>query len=159
NASAAERTTKFHFDIPRQPLSDAILLFDSQGHVSGGVFTETDARRVLVGPLNGDYTADEAIKKLLENTNIEYYPIGEGTISVYLPPRAAGSDEAASQDKQSQEGDSTPDAPHQQSLKEGVLVVASRLFDFDVEAPAAVTMNRARIGALGVSTMPEALGY
>lgn len=72
---------KHHFDIPAQPLNQALLTFGRQSQQQLMYGTDiTDNLRS--GTLRGDYTATEAIKILLGDAPLQAVTTSDGTISL-----------------------------------------------------------------------------
>jgi iron complex outermembrane receptor protein len=76
---------KHHFDIPAQPLNQALLLFGRQGQQQ--LMYSTDmAEKLRSHALQGDYSAAEAISILLADSPLQAVTTGEGTMT--LQPKA-----------------------------------------------------------------------
>jgi iron complex outermembrane receptor protein len=78
--------SKHHFDIPAQSLNQALLMFGRQSQQQLMYGTDV-ADNLRSRNLQGDYTADEAIRILLGDAPLQAVTTGEGTIT--LQPRAA----------------------------------------------------------------------
>ncbi|MDD1622803.1 MAG: TonB-dependent receptor [Methylococcaceae bacterium] len=76
---------KHHFDIPAQSLNQALLSFGKQSQQQLMYGTDI-AENLRSRALQGDYTAEEAIKILLSDTPLQAVTTGEGTIT--LQPKA-----------------------------------------------------------------------
>jgi len=80
---AAAPAKEYSLNIPRQSLDQAIIDFDTQTGLSGGVTSETAAEAtVYVGPLCGKYSADGALRVLLEPIGFTHEWTDDHTISV-----------------------------------------------------------------------------
>jgi iron complex outermembrane receptor protein len=77
---------KHHFDIPAQSLNQALLMFGRQSQQQLMYGTEI-ADNLRSRNLQGDYTAEEAIRILLGDAPLQAVTTGEGAIT--LQPRAA----------------------------------------------------------------------
>lgn len=76
---AADETVRFN--IPAQPLADALLEFsDSSGFKV--FFSSDDARNLNSRGLSGNYTATQGIKQLLAGTDLVAQETGTGTVTV-----------------------------------------------------------------------------
>jgi len=78
--------SKYHFDIPAQSLNQALLMFGRQSQQQLMYGTDI-ADHLRSRALQGDYTADEAIRILLGDAPLQAVTTGEGAIT--LQPRAA----------------------------------------------------------------------
>lgn len=78
--------SKHHFDIPAQSLNQALLMFGRQSQQQLMYGTDI-ADNLRSRSLQGDYTADEAIRILLGDAPLQAVTTGEGAIT--LQPRAA----------------------------------------------------------------------
>lgn len=86
-AGAAER---FGFDIPAQPLADAIEAFGRVTGLEVGYRSEV-AEGVTSPGASGDLTADEALRRLLEGTGLTYRFTSPTAVTIE-PATAAGGD-------------------------------------------------------------------
>ncbi|MDT4291076.1 TonB-dependent siderophore receptor [Methylomonas sp. MO1] len=77
---------KQHFDIPAQSLNQALLMFGRQSQQQLMYGTDI-ADNLRSRNLQGDYTADEAIRILLGDAPLQAVTTGEGAVT--LQPRAA----------------------------------------------------------------------
>ncbi|WP_415880471.1 TonB-dependent siderophore receptor [Methylomonas sp. TEB] len=77
---------KHHFDIPAQSLNQALLMFGRQSQQQLMYGTDI-ADHLRSRALQGDYTADEAIRIILGDAPLQAVTTGEGAIT--LQPRAA----------------------------------------------------------------------
>jgi iron complex outermembrane receptor protein len=162
-ASGAAPDKEYSFNIPKQPLSQAILVFDTQAGLSGGVLSDTkEEASIVVGPLRGSYTADRALKELLKHTDFEYAWISNDTISVY---KKISSGNANAQ--------TTGESPLPTSLLyqdhgglndwggpgDIVIVIGTRLSLETNEAQSTTVISQRKIESYGVSTLPELMQY
>lgn len=131
-----DRTTQFNFDLKRDSRAAVLKQFSRQTglqiiNVKGSTTRE-------LGPYIGYVTVDEALQRLLKDTDLSYAWQDEDTIKTYLkvsrPPRA------------------------EDGVRE-VLVTGSRL-GFGEEGPAPVRVYyRESIDRLGVSSLPAVSSY
>ncbi|MGH8169231.1 MAG: STN domain-containing protein [Steroidobacteraceae bacterium] len=68
-APAASAQQSYHFDIPAQPLADALRAIGRQTDLNI-LFDPDSVRNLSVAPLHGVYTAGEAIDRVLKGTNL-----------------------------------------------------------------------------------------
>jgi iron complex outermembrane recepter protein len=83
DASLASNTS-INFDIPAQEASSALIAFSEQANIS--VLVKHSARSVNVPELRGRYSIQEAITKLLKNTDLTYKLRGN---SIIVSPRSS----------------------------------------------------------------------
>jgi len=107
NAQAVMR--HYQLDIPRQPLDSALKDFARQTGLQVARFSDRVDGSALVGPVNGDFSADDALKSLLDPQGLRYKMVNERTIVVVKPgeAKATGATAAASSEARqanSQEG-------------------------------------------------------
>ncbi|MDB6105396.1 MAG: hypothetical protein JWO52_5395, partial [Gammaproteobacteria bacterium] len=182
-ATAHQRT--FHFQITQQPLSQALRNY---GQICGRdvIFTEEVVAGTGAASLEGNYTAEEALSRLLSGTNLvaEHSPSGALMIRRLHPPTAAGEassgfhriayagadlplDEAAPSAAQSdapqsvepgQERSEAPASPPGAKLEE-IVVTGSRIArrDYESDSPV-VTLNQSALAAAGQPTLDRAIG-
>ncbi len=180
-AAAAHQRT-FHFEIANQPLSQALR---SYGQICGQdvIFTEDVVSGAGAASLEGDYTAQEALSRLLEGTNlvVEHSPSGALMIRRRPHPEAstandalkvhriayAGADLALDQATSSEppsepQGPAAPAAARSEgapSKVEEVVVTGSRISrrDYESDSPI-VTLGQSAIAAAGQPTLDRAIG-
>jgi iron complex outermembrane receptor protein len=181
-ASAHQRT--FHFDITQQPLSQALRNY---GQICGRdvIFTEEVVAGSGAASLEGNYTAEEALTRLLAGTNLvaEHSPSGALMIRRLHPPTPAGQVstglhrvayagadlpldlEAASEPQggspQSVESaQERSEAPASSGGKlEEIVVTGSRITrrDYESDSPV-VTIGQSALAAAGAPTLDRAIG-
>lgn len=79
----------YDFDIGQVALADAIRLFSVRTGLQTLYLPENESEeRQLVGPLNGTFTAAEALMRLLEPAGLKFGWVNERTISVERAPPA-----------------------------------------------------------------------
>ena len=82
----ATEATQRDFDIPRQPLSSALILFGRQSGlqlaVDSGVVAGLQAQAV-----RGSYTPEQALRRLLAGTGITYRIAADGNVTLERPAR------------------------------------------------------------------------
>ena len=91
--NAAERAdasiTHYELNIPRQPLDTALNDLAQQTGLQVGRFSDAVKGDTVVGPVTGNYSADEALKTLLAPTGLTYRTLNERAIIVLRPEDAA----------------------------------------------------------------------
>lgn len=87
-----------HFDlnIPREPLDGALRDLAQQTGMQVARFTDHAKDNLLVGPLYGSYSTDEALKTLLGPTGLSYRPLNERGYIVATPEALAAESVASS---------------------------------------------------------------
>lgn len=73
----------FQFDIPRQPLIEALRTFTATTGVQV-IVPQGDVRQTTSQPVGGSLTADAAINTLVADTGFQTSPIVDGTLSLSL---------------------------------------------------------------------------
>ena len=181
-APAHQRT--FHFDITQQPLSQALRNY---GQICGRdvIFTEEVVADSGAASLEGNYTAEEALTRLLAGTNLvaEHSPSGALMIRRLHPPTPAGQvstglhkvayagadlplDLVAASEPQ--EGSPQSVEPAQERSEapanpggklEEIVVTGSRISrrDYESDSPV-VTLNQSALAAAGQPTLDRAIG-
>lgn len=87
-ASAAELTK--HFNLPSQDLSSALLEFNRQSGVQT-LFGYDESESAVIdtirtGSVVGDFTAQEALDRLLDGTGLQFRFYAPNKIKVFFPP-------------------------------------------------------------------------
>ena len=88
SAQAYAEDGKHHFDIPAQPLASALQQLASQSGAAM-LYAEQSAAGKTSPALHGDYTIDEAVRKLLTGSGLSYSIAADGTVT--LKPAAPSS--------------------------------------------------------------------
>jgi len=184
STSAAAHQRTFHFDFTPQPLSQALR---SYGQICGQdvIFTEDVVSGVNTTSLEGDYTAQEALSRLLEGTNLVAERSPSGALMIRRRPHSDGStgkaaslslqrvayagavppldkptESAFQSDPQATAGPQPTEAPASPPAKlEEVLVTGSRIArrDYESDSPI-VTINQSALAAAGQPTLDRAIG-
>jgi outer membrane receptor protein involved in Fe transport len=183
-AAAAHQRT-FHFEIRQQPLSQALRDY---GQICGRdvIFTEDVVAETGAASLEGDYDAQEALKRLLEGTNLVAERSPSGAVMIRRlhagSPGSAPSpmtlhkvvyegpdlrEALADTNEPPNDAPSGPAAPSGQSEAgtsppsklEEVVVTGSRIArrDYESDSPI-VTINQAALAAAGQPTLDRAIG-
>ena len=72
----------YEINIRRQPLETALQDFAHQTGLQIARFSDTIDGRALVGPLEGDYSAEQALDKLLAQHGLTYRLVNDRTVAV-----------------------------------------------------------------------------
>src|SRR5918999_4441432 len=78
--SAQAIAQRYELNIPRQPLEAAIKDFAYQTGLQVARFSDRIDGSVLVGPLSGDYSAEQALQQLLQPGGLTYKIVNDTTI-------------------------------------------------------------------------------
>jgi len=78
-ASAQER--RYEFDVPAQPLNAALQTFARQAQLQV-IFAEAETKNLSAPPLNGSYSADEALQVLLAGTELKVSRTSKGVLQI-----------------------------------------------------------------------------
>lgn len=86
NSPAEPQTKSYHFDLPAQTLADALTLFARQvGQTL--VYNPASVAGIVVAPLSGDFSPQDALNRLLNNTPFSAQRLGYGwVIKPKTPP-------------------------------------------------------------------------
>jgi iron complex outermembrane recepter protein len=77
----------YDFDIKEVPLSDAIRFFSMKtGLQILHMPEDTKEERQIVGPLQGSFTPQEALTRLLKPTGLRFYWVNDRTVGIEPPP-------------------------------------------------------------------------
>ncbi len=72
---------RFHFNISKQPLNNALLQFASITQLQF-IFESDDVRELYNSPLHGEFTVQEALRHLLQHTHFGYQFISDNTVTL-----------------------------------------------------------------------------
>jgi iron complex outermembrane receptor protein len=171
-ASGEEETRQYDIDIGQLPLAQALETFSQQTGLQYGYLpTDEEEEGLMVGPVQGRFTASEVLAKLLP-VGFRFEWVNPRTISIVSPPvnePPGGVNQAvAEKDQQRSElekeqklamengGGKSGSARGPYAFDWGITVEASKIFDFDV--PMSV-LEREDIESLGVSSLGELMNY
>jgi iron complex outermembrane recepter protein len=101
-ADEATSTAKEHFDIGSQPLAQALRLYALQTGEQVVFFSDVGRGRDSTN-VSGQYTRDEALRKILQDTGLTYQRLNTKTIAI-SPPKA-DTTKAIREDSQSSTAD------------------------------------------------------
>ncbi len=110
--SAQAAIRHYELNIARQPLDAALQDFAHQTGLQIARFSDTIDGRRLVGPLNGEFSAQQALDSLLGPHGLSYQVVNDRTIAITHPGAAEPSAPPASsvQDKQAAPAAAPPQA-------------------------------------------------
>jgi iron complex outermembrane receptor protein len=80
--SAQAIAQRYELNIPRQPLEAAIKDFAYQTGLQIARFSDRIDGSMLVGPLSGDYSAEQALQQLLRPGGLSYKIVNDTTIAI-----------------------------------------------------------------------------
>jgi outer membrane receptor protein involved in Fe transport len=80
--SAQAIAQRYELNIPRQPLEAAIKDFAYQTGLQIARFSDKVDGSMLVGPLSGDYSAEQALQQLLQPGGLTYKIVNDNTIAI-----------------------------------------------------------------------------
>jgi iron complex outermembrane receptor protein len=83
-AAAAPTTAheQFHLDIERTQLTEALKKIGEQTGLQIARFSDTEPVNLLVGPLSGSYTREQALRALLQGTGLTYRFVNDRTVAI-----------------------------------------------------------------------------
>jgi hypothetical protein len=73
---------RWHFSINRVPLSNALLRLAQQMGVQIARFSDVESSQILVGPLVGTFSREEALRLLLQGTGLTYRFVNDHTVAI-----------------------------------------------------------------------------
>lgn len=87
--AANAAVTHFNLHIPREPLDDALRDLAHQTGVQVGHFSDQAQSGLLVGPVQGSLSADDALRALLRSTGLSYRALSDSAYIVATPSALA----------------------------------------------------------------------
>lgn len=170
SGAAASDDRKIDFHIARQPVTQALQAFSEQSGLSHGYSpTNAEEEQIPVGPIIGRYTVKQALEEMLGPAGFAFAWVNERTVSIISPPvvtepklyaEDTGDDDTGGADDNRDGNHESPTAGLPKTKKpQGILVVASRIWNLDPQHIPTIDIDRERIQALGVSTLPELMRY
>jgi iron complex outermembrane receptor protein len=81
--------TEWQIAIGRLPLNDALVQLARQADVAIARFSDVEAERIVVGPLSGRFSRDEALRLLLRGTGLTYRFVNDHTVAIMREPKPA----------------------------------------------------------------------
>jgi iron complex outermembrane recepter protein len=117
-AVAAETSTpveQFQIEIERTELTDALQKLGDQTGLQIARFSDTEPINILVGPLSGSYTREQALNALLRGTGLTYRFVNARTVAIVKeeaapPPQVHSNQLAAAPSSDEQPGSVAPDS-------------------------------------------------
>lgn len=98
-AHAQDAPEKKHFEVPSQPAASALNQFAEQADITL-VFSQDAVSGVVVRPLKGSYTTQDALRVMLESTGLAWHEMEGGVISVTRSIEAGHGSAGGTQDLQ-----------------------------------------------------------
>src|SRR3984957_979253 len=148
-ATAPTADAQFHLDIERTQLTEALKKIGEQTGLQIARFSDTEPVNVLVGPLSGSFTREQALKALLRGTGLTYHFVNDRTVAIIkeatatLPPPSgysaqpanhssvqglqSAAPESGSGDQKARENEAAGDAGDEKTKRHGLL---SRVLGF-----------------------------
>lgn len=162
----AQDPGELHLDIVRQPLHSALNEFSLQTGLQVGRLDAPAARALMVGPVKGDYTPEEALSRLLAQSGFTFRRVNDRTIAVIARNTRAGL-AAESRDprraaRRHRTGDPDSAAPGGTVAStdiENVTVTGSRLTSSGEPPSPVAVYDQEWIENLGLSTVGDLLKY
>ncbi len=87
SSSHAQNSDKIRFDIPLQPISTALTLFAEQADIQI-LFKANQVSKTKTVELYGRYSTQQALKKLLKNTQLKYQFGNSHVVVIYIQKEA-----------------------------------------------------------------------
>jgi iron complex outermembrane receptor protein len=160
-AQAQNSSQKYPINIPRQSLTTALQQLADQTHVYYGYSPEsTEEEQLLVGPVVGSYTIEEALTELLRPTRLTFSWINAKNIAIVrAPPQPKAATPVAKPPRVSHRRRATPAREEQRSAQtlEGVTTWASRVNFVEVLSAPVVVLDRPAIEHSGATSIMQLL--
>lgn len=156
-AEPSSREVDLH--ISRQPISRFLQRFSAEAGVQYGYLPTNPAEEwTEIGPLDGRYTIESALNEVFEDTGFSFVWINEGTLSIISPPviELPSMPHYATSDKIEVDAGTLERATKKLQT---MVVVSTRLENFDSLPEPSRIFERRDIEALGVATLPEVFRY
>lgn len=99
--AAPMQQVEWQIAIARLPLNDALEQLARQADVAIARFSDVGSGQIMVGPLSGRFSRDEALRLLLHGTGLTYRFVNSHTVAIMRETNPAAS---------------TPGAPHAQAI-------------------------------------------
>lgn len=96
-AAAPIQQAEWHLAIGRMPLNEALLQLGRQMGVEIARFSDVGSEQIVVGPLRGRYSLDEALRLLLRGTGLTYRLVNDHTVAIMREGGSAGGPPAVPQ--------------------------------------------------------------
>jgi iron complex outermembrane recepter protein len=162
-AQAQNSPRKYPIDIPQQALTPALHQLWMQTGVLYGYSPESPAEEaMLVGPVRGQLTIDEALTLLLRQTGLTFSWIDSKNVAIVrAPPTPKAAPPATKPPHAAQRAQAAPASEEQHAAQalEGVTTWASRLSFVDVLSAPAVVLDRKAIEHSGATSIMQLLHF
>src|SRR3984957_1507921 len=171
-ATAPTADAQFHLDIERTQLTEALKKIGEQTGLQIARFSDTEPVNVLVGPLSGSFTREQALKALLRGTGLTYHFVNDRTVAIIkeatatLPPPSgysaqpanhssvqglqSAAPESGSGDQKARENEVSGDAGDEKAKRHGLL---SRVLGF-LSACSVATLAAGPVCAQTANALP-----
>lgn len=153
------RKKEYPIDVAQQAVTPALeKLSDQTGIYYGYSPTTPEEEQIVVGPVRGKYTIEEALRRLLRPTGLTFSWINSRTISIQRPPPPPPKVETPPQARRPQKVQRTRQAVPRERLEDGgvldeVIVERAWLRSLDQPSASVVLLDREAIDRSGVSTI------
>jgi iron complex outermembrane receptor protein len=159
SAGAQDSARKYPLDIPRQSLTSALARLSSQTGVYYGYIPDSGQEEaMLVGPLTGEYTIDEALSELLRSTGLTFSRINSRNIAIVRappPPKLAPQPPKAPRAARRAPAASLRDQQTANTIIEEVTIEASKFRHLPAPTAAGFGLDREAIEHTGVATIMD----
>lgn len=162
HAQAQNPPRKYAIDIPQQALTPALHQLWRQTGVLYGYSPESDAEEaMLVGPVKGEYTIDEALGLLLRQTELTFSWIDSKNVAIVRAPPAPKAAPPPKPPRAARRVRAAPVLEIQTAKKilEEVTTSASRFRKVEILSAPAVVLDRKAIDHSGAATMMQLLHF
>jgi iron complex outermembrane receptor protein len=154
---------EFSISIEQQPLTQALeRLYDQTGVFYGYSPNTTEEERMLVGPLKGKFTIEEALNKLLQSTGLTFAWTDSKTISIVRappPPKQAAPQAKTPRMAQAPAKRVEMSEPDPNAILDEVTTVGSKITSLADTSGSILILDRDAIEHSGVMTVSDLLKY
>ncbi len=150
---------EYPIDVAQQPVTPALEKLSEQTGIYYGYSPATpEEEQIIVGPVRGKYTIEEALRRLLRPTGLTFSWINSRTISIQRPPPPPPKVETPPQAKRPRNVQTVRKAvpraqPADTDVLDEVTTYASRVRSLGDQATAIILLDREEIDRSGVSTI------
>jgi iron complex outermembrane receptor protein len=154
---------EYSISIEQQPLTQALEhLYDQTGVFYGYSPNTTEEERMLVGPLKGKFTIEDALNKLLQSTGLTFAWTDSKTISIVRappPPKQAAPQAKLPRTAQAPAQRVATSEPDPNTILEQVTTFGSKITSLTDVSGSVLILDRDAIEHSGVMTVSELLKY
>jgi iron complex outermembrane receptor protein len=164
DSSRDSRNKEYSIDVAQQPLTRALEQLYHQTHVYYGYSPASDAEeQMLVGPVRGRFTIEEALRRLLRPTGLTFSWTNSKTISIERPPPPPPKVRPPPQVKRPQDVQRerrviSAEEPRPDKMEE-VITSATLIQPFSAPAAPFLILDQDYIDSTGASTISDLLKY